>query len=107
MREFSWVKAHTGIYVNELADRLTKAAARSRDRTVAFNRIAKSTFYSEIEDEGNQKWQKRMGKLQEGNHHKTVFPSSTRQAKIKNKHKPSFRSYGDRTRENMGLPPPI
>jgi hypothetical protein len=50
---------------------------------------------------------KRMGNLQEGSHHKTVFPSSTRQAKIKNKHKPSFRSNGDSTRENKGLPPPI
>jgi hypothetical protein len=28
---------------------------------------------------------KGMGKLQEGGHHKTVFPSSTRQVKIKNK----------------------
>jgi hypothetical protein len=48
-----------------------------------------------------------MGKLHEGIHHKTVFLSRTRQAEIKNKHKPSFRSNGDSTRENKGLPPPI
>ena len=42
--EFSWVKAHVGIYGNELADRLAKAAARNGDTTVAFNRIPLSTL---------------------------------------------------------------
>jgi ribonuclease HI len=53
--EFSWVKAHIGIYGNKLADRLPKDAARNRDTTIAFNRIPKSTLYSEIEEEANQK----------------------------------------------------
>jgi primosomal protein N' len=43
--EFSWVK-------------LAKAAARNRDTAIAFNRIPKSTFCSEIEEEAKQKWQK-------------------------------------------------
>jgi ribonuclease HI len=55
--EFSWVKAHVGIYGNELADQLANAAACNRDTTVSFNRIPKSTLYSEIE-EATQKWQK-------------------------------------------------
>ena len=34
--EFSWVKAHVGIYRNELDDQLAKAAARNRITTIAF-----------------------------------------------------------------------
>jgi ribonuclease HI len=50
-----YVKAHTGIYGNELADRLAKDAARNRDQPIAFNRIPKSTLYNEIEEEASQK----------------------------------------------------
>jgi len=53
--EFSWVKAHVGIYGNELADKLAKAAACNRDTTVSFNRIPRSTLYSKTEEEAAQK----------------------------------------------------
>ena len=49
--EFSWAKAHVGIYGNELADQLAKAASRNSDTTIAFSRIPKSTLYSGIEEE--------------------------------------------------------
>jgi ribonuclease HI len=55
---FSWVKAHVGIYGNELTDQLAKAAVQSRNTMLSFNRIPKSILYSEIEEEATQKWQK-------------------------------------------------
>jgi len=56
--EFSWVMAHIGIYGNELGDQLAKDAARNRDTAIAFNRIPKSTMYSETEEATTLKWQK-------------------------------------------------
>jgi ribonuclease HI len=55
--EFSLVKAHVGIYSNELVDKLEKDVACNKDTTVSFNRIPKSTLDNEIE-EATQKWQK-------------------------------------------------
>jgi ribonuclease HI len=52
-----YVKAHVGIYGNELADKLAKDVACNNNTTVCFNRIPKSTLYNEIE-EATQKWQK-------------------------------------------------
>jgi len=54
-QEFTWVKAHVGIYGNELADHLAKAAASSTELAVTLDRTRKCTLYSEIE--ATQKWQ--------------------------------------------------
>jgi len=56
--EFSWVKVRAGIYGNEIADRLAKEAARSKDVETVFNKIPISTFYYELEEEAKQQWQK-------------------------------------------------
>ena len=78
--EFSWVKAHVGIYENELADQLTNAAARNRDTTIAFDRIPLSTLYSEIEEEVKKKNDKKNGKNYDGSNNKTFLPKRESQA---------------------------
>ena len=54
---FSWVKAHVGIYGNDLADRLAKEAARSDRTSHAYSRIPRSALYYETTEEAKQKWQ--------------------------------------------------
>jgi ribonuclease HI len=51
---FSLLKAHVGIYGNELADRLGKEAAQSNGTSIAFKRIPKSTLYYEEAEEAKQ-----------------------------------------------------
>ena len=53
----SWVKAHVGIYGNELADRLAKAATRNSDIAVSYNRIPTRTLYRELKEAVTKKWQ--------------------------------------------------
>jgi len=73
--EFSRVKAHVGIYGNELADKLAKAAVCDRDNTVSFNWIPKSTLYSEIEEEATQKRQKEWENCTKAAITKQFFPN--------------------------------
>ena len=73
--EVSWAKDHVGIHGNELADQLPKAAARNRDTTISFNRIPKSTLYSEIEEEATYKWQKEWENCTKAAITKQFFPN--------------------------------
>jgi hypothetical protein len=50
--------AHVGIYGNEIADRIAKDAARSKETDIAFSRIPIGTLFYELEEESRQRWQK-------------------------------------------------
>ena len=45
---FTWIKAHTENFGNEIADKLEKETARNQD--IAFNRIPKSELVQQARD---------------------------------------------------------
>jgi ribonuclease HI len=73
--EFSWVKAHVGICGNEIADRLAKEEARSKDTDIAFGRIPISTLRYELEEESRQGWQKEWENCTKAAITKQYFPT--------------------------------
>jgi ribonuclease HI len=80
--EFSCVKAHVGIYGNELADKLAKDVACNKDTAVFFNRIPKSTLCNEIEEEATQKWQKEWENCTKAAITKQLFPNVRDRVKL-------------------------
>ena len=53
----TYTEAHAGNFGNELADRLAKEAASNKDMPVVFDRLPKTTLYSDLEEEATLKWQ--------------------------------------------------
>ena len=80
--EFSWFKAHVGIYGNELADRLAKDDARSSDNTIACNTIPLSTLHREIEEEATEKWPKEWDDCKKAAATKQFFQNVTDRQKL-------------------------
>jgi hypothetical protein len=66
---------HVGIYGNEIADRLFKDTARSKDTDIAFSRIPISTLYYELEEESRQRWQKEWENCTKAAITKQYFPT--------------------------------
>ena len=73
--EFSWIKAHAGNFGNELADRLAKDAASNEELPVDFDRIPKTTLYSELEEEAILKWQEEWERRNKAAVTKQFFPN--------------------------------
>jgi len=73
--KFSCVKAHTGIFGNEMADKLAKEAARSKETNYMFRRIPISAIYREAAEKGIFKWQEQWEKSSKAEATKQYFPT--------------------------------
>jgi ribonuclease HI len=87
--EFSCIKAHIGIYGNELAENLAKDVACNKGTTVSFNRIAKSMLYNEIE-EATKKWQEEWEDCTKAAITKQIFPNVRDRVKLDINVNPNF-----------------
>jgi len=87
--DFAWVKVHVGIYGNELADHLAKAAASSTELAVTFDRTPKCTLYSEIEED-TQKWQQECERSTKAAVAKQFFPNVRNMIKLNININPNF-----------------
>jgi hypothetical protein len=56
--QFCWVKEHTGIQENELADTLAKEAGTNADITECYHKVPKSVLTSELDATSVVKWQR-------------------------------------------------
>ncbi|KAJ4430954.1 hypothetical protein ANN_19547 [Periplaneta americana] len=69
---YSWVKAHVGIFGNELADRLAKKAAR--EDTLHYSKIPMSGVTKTLREESLAKWENQWQLAKNGAKTRRYFP---------------------------------